>query len=60
MDSGTGSIPPGAKGRQRSSRLSASHEPRITPWRSTASHAYAEQVGWNLQQEASKGEIAIL
>src|SRR3954469_118142 len=42
---GTGSYPPGRKGWQRRIRRALSQAPRIAPWRSSASIAYAEQLG---------------
>src|SRR6185312_1393455 len=46
---GTGSIPPGCQGPQRSSRSSVNHDPRGTPWTVSASIAYALQLGENRQ-----------
>lgn len=57
---GTGSMPPGANGRQRRIRFKASQEPCATPWRSMASRAYEEQVGWYLHADKARGESAIL
>ena len=54
---GTGSCPPGWKGWQRSSRRTASHPPRAAPYVSTASSAYAEQVGWKRHAGGVMGEI---
>lgn len=55
---GTGSNPWAASGRQRASRFTASHEPRTTPNRRTASVAYSEQEGTNLQDPVYMGEKA--
>ena len=41
-------------------RLYAISPPRKTPWRETASYAYSEQLGWNLQRrEVMRGETLI-
>jgi hypothetical protein len=45
FDYGTGSKPPGCSGWQRNSLLAARYPPFITPYLSTASYAYSEQLG---------------
>ena len=57
LDGGTGSTPARAKGWQRNSREAASRPPRTTPWHSTASIAYCEQVGTKRQECGSMGEM---
>jgi len=48
-------MPPGCHGWQRANRRAASHNPRPAPYFNTASLAYTEQLGWNLQAGARSG-----
>jgi len=58
--SGTGSYPPGTKGLHLKIRFNASQLPRKAPKRSTASIAYCEQLGENLQHGAVSGDMRFL
>src|SRR3569623_1320688 len=53
---GTGSYPPVQNGWHLASRRMVRTVPRSAPCRSSASTAYAEQLGKNLQDEGSRGE----
>ena len=54
---GTGSYPPLEKGLHRKNLAAASRLPFITPWISSASIAYCEQVGMNLQAGGVREEM---
>ncbi len=60
MFQGTGSKPPGEKGRQRARRLAASLDPFKIPCLSSARNAYSEQDGWNLQVPGPRAGLKVL
>ncbi|HSI89332.1 MAG TPA: hypothetical protein VK918_09770 [Pyrinomonadaceae bacterium] len=56
----TGSWPPRQSGWHRKMRFVPIHTPFMTPYFSTASRAYSEQVGSNLQAGGKKGDTIAL
>ena len=55
----TGSYPPALSGWHRNILLRVIQIPVKAPCSLRASIEYAEQLGWNLQVEGSRGEIAL-